>query len=65
MNLNETVDAKAAGETLGISPLTVHWLRRQGRLGGIKVGGRIWLFGRDEVARLAAEREGRRLTKAS
>ncbi len=65
LNLGEVLDAKEAGDRLGLSPLSVHWYRRRDRLSGVKAGGRVWLFGRDDVDRLAAEREARRLVKAS
>ena len=65
LNLGEVLDAKEAGDRLGLSPLSVHWYRRRGRLAGVKVADRVWLFGRDDVDRLVAEREARRLVKAS
>ena len=65
LSLDNVLDAKAAGDQLGISPMTVHWHRRQGRLHGTKVAGRVWIFPAEEVARVAAEREARRLAKAS
>lgn len=65
LNIERALDAKRAGDQLGLSPVTVHYLRRRGKLNGIKVADRVWLFAADEVARLAAEREGRRLARAS
>jgi predicted site-specific integrase-resolvase len=65
LDLSTMVDAKEAGQALGVSFHTVHWYRRRGLLTGTKVADRVWVFPAEEVARVAAEREARRLAKAS
>ena len=59
MNLKKLYSPEEAAELLGINPNTIRAWLRDGRLKGVKLGGRIWRISEESLAAfIGEEREG-------